>query len=219
MVKVVDLTLEIRDGMQVFPLYVPPTIRSWTRLELHGFSSNLLLMVEHTGTHVDAPAHFIHGGATIEKLDLGKFFGDCIVLDVRYKGVKEYITKRDVEELLKRYGITSLRDWIVLFCTGWSRRVGSPEYLTSHPAPDADCAKYLVELGVKAVGIDAPSIDHPESIEFPVHKILLSNGVVVYENLVNLEVLCGRRCKFFGVPLKIVGGTASPVRAFAIVEE
>ncbi|MFI5421534.1 MAG: cyclase family protein, partial [Nitrososphaerales archaeon] len=77
-----------------------------------------------------------------------------------------------------------------------------------------EASRYLVDLQVNAVGFDAPSPDHPP---FPAHKILLPHSIGVYENLTNLEKLLGRKFFFVGAPLPLTGGSASPVRALAIV--
>jgi len=214
--KIIDLTMPLKTGSPVFPAYPIPIVHTWVNVKEHGFYANLLLLVEHTGTHVDSPAHFIADGKTIDELPLEKFICRGVVVDASMKEEKEEIKREDVENALKNLGVSVGPGWIVLFYTGYDELAGRPEWF-NHPGLGEEASKYLVQLGVSAVGIDAPSIDQPP---FPAHKTLLPNDIVVYENLTNLKMLLGvRGFKFIGLPLKIVKGSASPVRAIAIVEE
>ena len=214
--KIVDLTMPLSGETPVFPSYPKPVVHTWTTIRNHGYYSNLLLLVEHTGTHVDAPAHFIDGGETVDRVPLDRFMGRGIVVDASTLPPKAVISRDFVEERLKELGVSVGRGWVVLFYTGYDRRAGTPEWF-SHPGLGEDAARYLVGLGVNAVGIDAPSIDHEP---FPAHRVLLSNGVPIYENLTNLDKLLGvKGFQFIGLPLRIRAGSASPVRAVAIVED
>ena len=101
--------------------------------------------------------------------------------------------------------------------------LGEPEYFESHGGLAGDGAAWLVEQGVRLVGTDAASLDHPDDEEFPAHSGLLPKGVLVIENLANLAELIatagGRRFALHTFPLKVAGGTGSPVRAVAVVDE
>ena len=214
--RIIDLTMTLRTGFPVFPAYPVPVVHAWTSVKEHGFYSNLLIIIEHVGTHVDAPAHFIEGGRTIDEVLIDRFMGKGVVIDVTHLGPKEPITKDIIKGILSKYGIESLKGWVVLFYTGHDSKLGTPEWF-NHPGLDGSGAKYLLDLGVNAVGIDAPSIDHEP---YPAHKLLLGNGVPIYENLTNLKELVDKpRFRFIGLPLKILRGSASPVRAIAIIEE
>ena len=102
----------------------------------------------------------------------------------------------------------------MLFHTGYDKRAGTPDWF-NHPGLDEFRARYLADRDVNAVGIDAPSIDHEP---FPGHRTLLPKGIVIYENLTNLrELLDEKGFQFIGIPLRRVNGSASPVRAIAIV--
>ncbi|USS41711.1 cyclase family protein [Thermococcus aggregans] len=188
---IVDLTLELSEETTVYPGDPRVEIRKWTAIEKDGYYTNALFLGEHSGTHVDAPAHFIPGGKTIDEIPLERFIGKGVVLDV--SSLNENIKPQDITKSAE----------VVLFYTG-----GREVYLSE------EGAKYLVELGVKVVGIDAPTIGDSST-----HKVLLSNEVVIFENLTNLQKLIGKEFTFFGVPLKIKNGSGSPVRAFAIIKE
>ncbi len=189
---IVDLSLPLGEDTPLYPGDPEVRIRPWALIERDGYYMNVLKMGEHTGTHVDAPAHFIPGGKTVDELPLEKFIGDAFVLDVRNG---EGTVKLEEIPDSGYYGR------IVLFLTGG--RELSPEV-----------ALFLVSEGVRAVGTDGMSIG-----DETVHTILLSADVPIFENLINLDVLTGKKFTFVGFPLKIEGGSGSPVRAVAILED
>ncbi len=213
--KIIDLTMELRTGTPVYPSYPIPIVHRWTSIREHGFYSNILVIVEHTGTHVDAPAHFIEGGTTIDKLPLERFIGKAFVVDVSDLPPRSEIPAERVAETAEKLGVKLDTETIVLFHTGYDRKAGTQEWF-NHPGLGEEAAKLLADRSVKAVGIDAPSIDHEP---YPAHRILLSKQIPIYENLTNLDKLVGKVFRFIAIPLKIVQGSASPVRAVAIVEE
>jgi len=213
--KVIDLTMILKTGAPVFPGYPTPIVHTWVTIEKAGYYANLLMFVEHTGTHVDAPAHFVKDAPTIDEVPPDRFMGKAIVIDVSKLPPKGTITDKIIDEAVKKMGIELGPEWIVLFYTGYDAKAGTPEWF-EHPGLDESGAKYLAEKNVKAVGIDAPSIDQEP---FPGHKILLPKGIVIYENLTNLKELIGKKFEFIALPLKIEKGSAGPVRAIAIVEE
>ena len=157
-IKIVDLSMEIKTNTPVFQIYPVPIVHMWTNVREHGFYSNLLMLVEHTGTHVDAPAHIIEGGETIDSIPLERFMGDGVVVDASALPPKASITRALLEEALR--GRNFGRGWVVLIMTGYDAKAGTPQWF-EHPGLDGEAANYLVELGVNAVGIDAPSVDHP----------------------------------------------------------
>ncbi len=212
-IKIVDLSMEIKTNTPVFQIYPIPIVHTWTNIREHGFYSNLLVLAEHTGTHVDAPAHVVEGGETIDSIPLERFAGEGVVVDASYLPPKASITKSLLEEALGKRGVG--RGWVVLIMTGYDSKAGTSQWF-EHPGLDETAADYLAGLEVSAVGIDAPSVDHPP---YPAHERLLRRGIVIYENLTNLRPLIGKRFKFVGVPLKIARGSASPVRAMAVLEE
>jgi len=213
--KIIDLSFEIHSGAPVFPGYPVPIVHKWTSIEEHGYYANLLVFVEHTLTHVDVPAHFIKNGITVEHVPLEKCMGKGVVIDVSRKTSNSEITVEDIDKVLRELSLTIGPGWIVLFYTGYDKKIGTPEFF-NHPGLGWAASRYLAGLKVNAVGIDAPSIDHEP---YPAHKTLLSQGILIYENLTNLDLLLGNiGFKFIGLPLKIRAGSASPVRAIAIIE-
>src|SRR5206468_12715884 len=107
---------------------------------------------------------------------------------------------------------------VLLVRTGSSDRVGGrPEYTRDYPGLDQGAADWLAGHEVKAFGVDSPSPDNPASRTYPVHMMCRRQGMTHYENLANLREVVGRRFTFIGLPLKIRGGTGSPVRAVAVL--
>ena len=211
----VDLSLTIKTGSPIFAGYPKPVIQPWTNIEVHGYNSNILLLPEHTLTHVDVPYHFFKEGFDCEHMPLDKFMGKAIVVDFSNIGFKKAIRLEDFKAKVKEHGFKDVKGLIVLFHTGFDKYLGNEEvYFGKYPYIDINLAKYLVESGVKAVGVDTPSVDYPP---FNVHKILLSNNIPIYECLTNLGKIAGKIVTFYGFPLKIKFGTASPVRAVAVL--
>ncbi|MFA4663300.1 cyclase family protein [Pyrococcus kukulkanii] len=185
---IVDLTMGLGKETPTFPGDPEIEVIPWSKIEDNGFYMNVIKMGEHSGTHVDAPAHFIKGGRTIDKVPLERFMGIGMVVDVR-KG----------EGLVKPEEVPDkVSGKIVLF-------------LTEGRELSREAAEKLIRGKVKAVGTDAMSIGSEE-----VHRILLLAGIPIYENLVNLDKLIGKEFLFIGLPLKIEKGSGSPVRAIAI---
>ena len=194
----------------VFPGYPQPLRASFTTISDNGYASFLWMFVEHTSTHVDAPAHFFEDGLTVDRVPISKYVSRGLVLDLSNKPAKYSITKDDV------WSATKVRvgpGWVLLFYTGFTAKAGTDDWL-NHPVLSEEACQYIAELGVNAVGFDAPSPDEPP---FPGHKILLPKVISVYENLANLDRLLGKEFVFVGAPLALFGGSASPVRALAIV--
>ncbi len=187
---IVDLSVPLSEDTPVYPDDPRVSIRLWAVIDRDGYYMNVLKMGEHSGTHVDAPAHFVPGGKTIDEMPLEKFIGEGTVIDV---SVGNGPVKLDE---IPDSGYYSK---VVLFMT--NGRELSPEV-----------ALFLVAEGIKAVGTDAISIG-----DETVHRILLSEEVPVFEGLTNLEKLVGKTFTFVAFPLKIEGGSGSPVRAVAMV--
>jgi arylformamidase len=173
----------------------------------------------HVGTHVDAPRHFIEGGNTITDLPLDRFAGEAVVLDVS-KDEPEEVTVADVEAAAADADGGVGEGDIVFLYAGWHEKYGTDAY-DPHPWLSVPLAEWFVERGVKLVGVDTitpdiPGPHRPEGwIDFPVHRTLLGNGVLIAEHLANLAPYTGERLDVQGFPVKIHGGDGAPVRFVA----
>ncbi len=217
---IVDLTQQVETGMQLFPLHSPTHVLPWAPRGQYGWATNALFINEHAGTHLDAPLHFIDGGEAVDEIDLARLTGPAMAIDLSSKWPKGLISAADIEAATT--ALPLVRGDALLIRTGADAVLGQPAYLTDYPGLAADGAELLADRGVRLVGTDAPSIDRAEAAAFPAHHALLPRGVLVVENLANLTELlkraAGRRFTLHTFPLRITGGTGSPIRAVAVVD-
>jgi kynurenine formamidase len=210
----VDLSAPLDERTTVYP-GDPPFRFAWhTRWAEHGCNVGRLDTTPHAGTHVDAPLHFLEHGSAIGSLPLSAFIGPGVAFDVP-KAAGTDIVAGDVPASDIRAGD------IVLFRTGWDKWVGSARFYGQEwPGFSVDAVDLLLGLQVKAIGTDSASVDSPSALAggAAAHKGILGAGVPVFEALVNLQAVVGRRFTFAGLPLKLEGAEASPVRAVAIFE-
>ncbi len=183
-----------------------------------------LLLNEHTGTHVDAPAHFIKDETDprhqwVDQVPLTALVGRAAVLDFAGVGADGIITAEMVREWEQREMGLRAGD-IVVFNLGWAKhwhpRPDDRRYGEHWPSLGADCARLMVERKVAAVGTDTLAPDAHGTTEFPVHRILLGQGILILENLTHLDRL-PPACLFVGLPLKIKQGSGSPLRAIGVI--
>ena len=206
--KIVDLTHLIREDMPVFPGTEPPVLEAANTLEKDGFREKKLHMYSHTGTHMDAPAHMIAQGWTLDQVPASAFFGPAAKVDAR--GL-ERIEKHHLEPMIRPE-----TEFLILW-TGWDQYWGSENYFGAFPALSPDAAKWLSDLPLKGVGVDAISIDPMDSVNFEVHLELLGSDKVLIENLKGLDQL-PEHFLFSAMPLRLEDADGSPVRAFALID-
>ncbi|TET33789.1 MAG: cyclase family protein [Planctomycetota bacterium] len=204
--KLIDISVPVREGMIVWPGDGGPRITRLRSLE-EGSHSNFSGMEcsLHTGTHIDAPLHFISGANSIDRVPLEVFIGPAQVL---YFPDNEFITADDLENsglpdeterlLLK----TRNSDW-------WKE--GVMEFREDYVALTDDAARWVVEHGIKLLGVDYLSIDHQVHGK-NAHSILLGAGLVLLETI-NLSGVEPGEYELFSQPLNLIGAEGSPVRA------
>lgn len=211
-----DLSQLIHKDMLVWTNYPQPELTEMRSFEKDGYFSDKICMAIHVGTHVDVPIHFAPGKASVEQVPITTFFGDALVLDVPVSKLHYELNNDDFNAGMKKLGNPGVKGSILLFATGWDRHLPNDEvYLRSCPGFSKELANNLVSLGVKAVGLDTPSLDHYKSPDFGSHKILLGGGLVGFENLKGLAVLANKKVRFYGLPLYLKGASGSPIRALA----
>lgn len=197
---------------------------------------NRITMNEHTGTHFDAPAHWITGRdvphGTVDAVAPRDFIHPAVVIDISAEAAENadfVVTRAFLEDWEARHGAIPKRHWILLR-SDWSRRVGTLAYLNlqddgAHsPGPDADAMRFLVHardcvgLGVETVGTDAGQASHFAE-PLPAHSILHGNGRFGLQCLTNLDQLPTFGSVIVAAPLKIKGGSGSPLRVIALMQE
>ncbi len=205
--RIIDISKEIHEDMIVYKNREAKRIKRSivaNHKENHFHESRIDTDL-HCGSHSDAPLHMIEGGETIENISLDKYIGGCKVYDLTF--VEEFIYKKDIENLDIKAGDR------IIFKT---KNSYDTQYNTKFVYIEEDAAHYLVEKGIICIGIDAMSVERDKA-GHPTHKIILSAGIAVLEDLQLKDVPEG---SYFlsALPLKIRGAEASPVRAVLIEE-
>ena len=204
-----DISLPISESLVVWPGDPGVRITQSSHLDRgDGVTVSHLDMGAHTGTHVDAPCHFILGGAGVDSLDLEVLVGPALVVHAPEAGslTTEILEGLDIPPGTER----------LLFCTRnseqWLR--DDKEFYKAFVAISDDGARWLVERGVKLVGVDYLSVGAFGNT-VPTHRILLGAGVIAVEGL-NLNGIAPGTYQFVCLPLKIAGGDGAPARAILI---
>ena len=214
--KIIDLTLTVSDKIPTFPGSPQPNFIPWENIKEDGYNLELLFLSSHTGTHMDAPHHFLEKGAKIHEISLKKLVSEAALIQSRKKG-GESITKADIQKFEKKQGkIENFSS--VIFYTGWQKNLQKKYYFTKNPGLSVSAAKYLASKKINLVGIDSPSIDLGKDSKFSVHQIFAKKGILIVENLANLEKIKPSKFHLVVLPLKLKNATGSPVRAIAFVE-
>ena len=223
--EVIDLTHTIHDDIQIYPGDPKPSISRGLIHEKDYCHVDLLKLGSHTGTHIDAPYHFLKDGQRIDEIPVQRFIGNGILVDVSSKSERELIDSAD----LKSSASEIKNGDFVILKTGWDQYFGTPKYYL-HPYLSANGARLLVEMGVSLVGIDALNVDptyhtnmnsnsaakdlpDEASYGYPVHDLLLSNNVLIVENLCSLDKINAVKGNYSFLPLKLKDSDGSPIRA------
>jgi len=213
-VKQIDLTLTISKFTPNFPGSPKLQFIPWSTLKEDGYNLELLFLSSHTGTHLDAPYHFIKNGAKIHQIPLDRLLGNGVLIKIK-KGKNQVITKNDLI-LFERKNGNIQKHSSIIFHTEWQKNLNSDSYFINNPGLSESAAKYLVSKEINLVGIDSPSIDLGTNRTFIAHKILAKNNILIVENLTNLNKISSKQFDFIILPLKLKDASGSPVRAIAI---
>lgn len=220
MMRVVDLTLPLSPATQTFPVHWHPRVQveplGTHRVEQR--ETRRLVLGTHSGTHVDAPRHFVPGGASVDEIPLSKLWGPATLVNLTRVRDRESVN----EGILARVVGRRPTERLVLRFDG-DRRVGTPEYYSEQPWLTTGAAEWIVEQGCVLLGLDVAMPDNPTEgygapIDSPIHKILLSNEIVLVEYLSNLRFVAAEVFELVVAPLKIVEGDGAPARCFARFE-
>ncbi len=210
--KFVDLSWEMSKDTPIYPGDPEPSVTGATTVEADGYNLSQVIIGTQTGTHVDAPYHFLNDGATIDQMELDFFFGEAIVIRVTNKKAEEQITMDDIKPYIAKIkpGI------IVLFNTNWYKKRGTEEFF-QHPYVAKEVAEFLVEKGVRFLCIDTINADRTGGTEFPVHDLFAAKRLMIGENMAYFDKIdFDDNILIAAFPLKISGTDGSPVRAVAM---
>lgn len=186
----------------------------------YSFRTHKIRMHEGIGTHIDAPAHCIPGGKTIDQLDLNDFIAPCVVINVSAHRDERYtLAPEDILAFEDQYAPLPPRSFVIIY-TGWSEFWGNREKYRNNlvfPNISAAAAELLLTRDIVGVGIDTLSPDRPEA-GFPVHTLLLGAGKYIIENIANALQLPPTGAYTLALPLNIQGGTEAPLRLVGITD-
>jgi len=222
--KMVDLSVLIQPGMDVFPGDPPFRFSTAAEIARDGCNVRDLSLGTHTGTHIDVPRHFLADGAAVDAIPPDRFAGPAVFADV--------------SAMVEQSGVIDLKalpmplpepgDFLVLY-TGWEARRGTPGFFSGLPRFAPGTAEWLALRGIGLLGTDMPTVlavVTPPQASYDaagvgeeasrMHRSLLSRDILILEGLINLQPLCGRRLTLFALPLRLAGADGSPVRAVAV---
>ena len=226
--RVLDLSYSINDKLPPWPgdeKWFEAKVNA--SVERNGYFTRSFWMLVHYGTHLDAPAHFPPGKATVDQIPVKQLFGPAVVLDARAEGAKDAdyrLPAADVTEWEKRHGRIPAGA-IALLRTGWASRWPYVEKYRNQdaqgrmhfPGFSVDAAKLLIERKVSGLGCDTMSVDYGASEDFGVHRLTLGAGMYHLENLADLTALPEAGASLVAAPIKLEGGSGGPVRVFALL--
>jgi arylformamidase len=212
--KAVDLTQELANGMPIYPGNPVPSFRSYRTLAENGVNLTSLTLGSHTGTHTDAPSHFIRNGIGVDQIPPSKLIGEAYVADISYKPIGSGITSSDLKSKLE--GSIGADD-IAICYTGCSEHWGEKDINSNYTYLTRDAAEYLVSKKVRAVGIDFFSVEKFKAPDPVAHKTLLGNGIFIIESLSSaLKQFLGKRVLLICLPIKLSDGDGAPSRVIAV---
>ena len=228
--EIVDLSREIFHRTQTHPSHPPVVMTVWndhSEKKVAGnttFSSKamFLSMSDHAGSHVDAPVHFDPrpGALSVDQMPLENFYTSAFCIDLSHIPLKTAATLEEVQAAVAKSGQTIRKgDTVLIWLATNERLLGKPGYLHDFPGLSLPAIHWLADQGIGMFGVEAISPAPEGEPNFQAHMACAERGITHMECLANLDKLIGRgRFRFIGFPLKIRGGTASPIRAVAIFE-
>ena len=225
---VVDLTHPFSPSLPVYPGYKPVQIRPRSTIAQNGFANNEITFDEHTGTHVDAPSHFVVGATSGDRLPVNRLIAPLAVIEIADRAAKDPDTLVTVDDLLqweKRYGRVPAGALVAMHA-GWDARAASADRFLNRDAKGAlhapgfseQAARFLVaERDICGVGVDTLSLDAGAAQKFVAHLAILGAGKYGVELMANLgHVPPSGATVIVGAP-KHDGATGGPARVLALV--
>lgn len=216
--RYMDLTQPISTGIFHSRIYPEPKLTKLSTLETDGVNVTHASFAVHTGTHVDAPSHFLSDGETITDIEVSRFVGRGLLASVQ-RGPREEIPLSDLATILQ----AADRNTVLLLRTGWDSRFDNAENYRQYPYLSIELAHAIVEAGVRMIAMDTPSPDLPEGgrpvgFDWPVHKILMRGDVLIAEQLQGLGQLVGvDDFVVRAMPIALAGSDGAPARIVAEV--
>ncbi|MBE6551536.1 MAG: cyclase family protein [Ruminococcaceae bacterium] len=213
--KVIDLSHTIKENMPVYPGTEPPKLNTVNTCEKDCFKETRITMCSHIGTHIDAPAHVISDGLTLDEFPAEQFIGKALVIDCRHISSGENIMIADIE----RYGEKVLSAEFLLFNTGWDRKWKTREYFVNYPCIDEEVLDFIIKKKYKGIGFDTFGPDPVDHDQIKRHKkLFLAINMINIENLCNLEECGNEIFNLAALPIKTENSDGAPARVIAIID-
>ncbi|MGE0019778.1 MAG: cyclase family protein [Draconibacterium sp.] len=204
--NIYDLSHKLNNQSPVYPGIQQPEFIPATQIETHGYRETHFRFHSHLGTHIDAPAHMIADGYTLDQLPVGHFCGEAIIIRTETKNRIDIEIFNGLEDKIAKSDF-------VLFNSGWSKLWGSPAYFGNFPVPTPNALKFLLQFNLKGIGFDHISADSMDSKDFPNHYAILGKNMIIIENLVFPDGFDENSGEFSCFPLPYENADGSPVRA------
>ncbi len=205
--KIIDISLPIEEGIITYPGDAQFSKTAICTIERSGCNMTKLILGTHTGTHIDAPLHFLKDGDAIDQIPLSHFIGQAQVIEVDEQEINSTVIKKQLKDGIER----------VLFKTRNSELYKTKAFSKNYTYLTEDGAIFLTEAGIKLVGIDYISIERFGTPDFKVHKILFQKNICILEGI-NLSAVAAGIYTLIALPLRLKGLDGSPVRAVLISE-
>ncbi|MCD6014742.1 MAG: cyclase family protein [Solirubrobacterales bacterium] len=205
----------------------PVGVETVTEIDTDGSFGRVLSTPEHAGTHLDAPAHFVAGGRTVDAIEAGELVLEAAVIDARDACARDpdhVLEAAELEAFEAEHGRLPAGGALLL-CTGWdrngddpARQLGGDDAASLHfPGFGPSAAALAIERGVAAIGVDTVSVDAGVATSYPVHRTTLPADVWHLEGLVNLDRLPPRGATVVIGVLPLAGGSGAPARVLALL--
>lgn len=207
--NIYDLSHPLYPEMLLYPGTPSIKIKKVNTIEMSGYNETQLTFTSHVGTHVDAPAHLITDGKSLEQFSPDTFWGLAAFIDCR--ACKSSI---DLQWIQKNQALL-IGCPIIILATNFCKKWPDSSYFSDYPVLTNDAAEFLVSMNIKILGMDTISVDPMNSVNLPIHHILLENMCLIIENVLIPDELIGNRAEMVLSPIKYPAADGSPVRIWA----
>ncbi|PPS22497.1 cyclase family protein [Brachyspira murdochii] len=204
---IIDLSSPIYSNMPHYPDDIDVKVESFN---YEYFNITNINMCVHSGTHIDTPLHGINNKPSTENIDLNYFIGSAYCIDIK-------ADKENKINFPHNFDFGTIKGYdILLINTSWHKNINTDNYYKDFPYLSESFAYKLLDLKIKTIGIDSPSVDNINNNL--IHNILFSHDICIIEGLANLDKVSNKEFFFSAAPLKIRGSEGSPVRVYAVIE-
>ncbi|NJN15958.1 MAG: cyclase family protein [Oscillochloris sp.] len=228
--RLIDLTQPIFEGMVLWSGHPPTKIvvhatHEQTAAQFtppYSYTAETITLTTHAGTHVDSISHVDPrpGAPSIEQLPLEWFYTEAICIDLSHLPPRTLYRPTDIEAALERHNLAIRQGDTVLMHSGhYARTRDSDAYATEYSGLDREAAELIYGRGAVNIGAEAPSIDVAGTTLYPAHLVCREMQRLNTENLADLTAVVGRRFRYIGLPLPILAGSGSPIRAVALLDD